>query len=46
MSDIYIIKLATETGEWLYFAPTDVKRVQLTPVPAEQTEQSAEQATE
>ncbi|KTH64723.1 hypothetical protein ASV21_20195 [Enterobacter hormaechei subsp. steigerwaltii] len=36
------VPLATETGEWLYFAPADVKRVQFTPVPAEQTEQTAE----
>ncbi|ENC9771295.1 TPA: hypothetical protein ACTYIV_000962 [Citrobacter koseri] len=34
------VPLATETGEWLYFAPTDVKRVQFTPVPAEQKEQT------
>lgn len=33
------LPLATETGQWLYFAPADVKRVQFTPVPAEQTEQ-------
>ncbi|UHD38420.1 hypothetical protein LT989_07105 [Citrobacter portucalensis] len=26
------VPLATETGEWLYFAPADVKRVQFTPV--------------
>ncbi|EMX30699.1 hypothetical protein ECMP0215612_2579 [Escherichia coli MP021561.2] len=25
--------LATETGQWLYFAPADVKRVQFTPLP-------------
>lgn len=25
------VPLATETGEWLYFAPADVKRVQFTP---------------
>ncbi|HFU1221918.1 TPA: hypothetical protein ACGQPR_001711 [Citrobacter amalonaticus] len=31
------VPLATETGEWLYFAPADVKRVQFTPVPADQT---------
>ncbi|WP_371975230.1 hypothetical protein ACB496_11635 [Lelliottia nimipressuralis] len=24
--------LATETGEWLYFAPCDVKRVEFTPM--------------
>ena len=36
------VPLATETGEWLYFAPADVKRVQFTPVPAEQTEQTTE----
>ncbi|EPV8435323.1 hypothetical protein ACWASX_001314 [Klebsiella variicola] len=29
------VPLATETGEWLYFAPADVKRVQFTPVPVE-----------
>lgn len=26
------VPLATETGEWLYFSPDDVKRVQFTPV--------------
>ncbi|MGX4896541.1 hypothetical protein ACUYGM_17540 [Enterobacter roggenkampii] len=26
------VPLATETGEWLYFAPADVKRVQFTPL--------------
>ncbi|HCM9628393.1 TPA: hypothetical protein N5O23_000740 [Enterobacter hormaechei subsp. steigerwaltii] len=41
MSDIYIIKLTTNdggeyTGKWLYFAPADVKRVEFTPVPAEE----------
>ncbi|MFH3100003.1 hypothetical protein [Citrobacter freundii] len=36
------VPLATETGEWLYFAPADVKRVQFTPVPEEQTEQTTE----
>ena len=30
------VPLATETGEWLYFAPADVKRVEFTPVPAEE----------
>ena len=25
------VPLATETGEWLYFAPADVKRVEFTP---------------
>ncbi|EJG2186304.1 hypothetical protein CRS18_RS00720 [Citrobacter freundii] len=40
------VPLATETGEWLYFAPADVKRVQFTLVPAEQTEQPEEQTTE
>lgn len=40
------VPLATETGERLYFAPADVKRVQFTPVQAEQTEQPAEQTTE
>lgn len=40
------VPLATETGEWLYFAPADVKRVQFTPVPAEQTEQPEEKTTE
>ena len=37
------VPLATEAGEWLYFAPADVKRVQFTPVQAEQTEQSLEE---
>ncbi|HAS1203983.1 TPA: hypothetical protein I3821_004069 [Enterobacter cloacae] len=40
------VPLATETGEWLYFAPADVKRVEFTPVSAEQTEQPEEQTTE
>ena len=40
------VPLATETGQWLYFAPSDVKRVQFTPVPAEQAEPPAEQTTE
>ncbi|HCM9300274.1 hypothetical protein [Enterobacter hormaechei] len=26
------VPLATETGQWLYFAPAYVKRVQFTPV--------------
>jgi len=25
------VPLATETGQWLFFAPADVKRVQFTP---------------
>jgi hypothetical protein len=25
------VPLATETGQWLYFAPADVKRVEFTP---------------
>ncbi|UNM05001.1 hypothetical protein H4O05_09965 [Citrobacter freundii] len=29
------VPLAMETGEWLYFAPYDVKRVQFTPVAEE-----------
>ena len=33
---VVFVPLATETGEWLYFAPADVKRVQFTPVPAEE----------
>ncbi|MBS9489447.1 hypothetical protein KIP80_13050 [Citrobacter braakii] len=33
------IPVATETGEWLYFAPADVKRVHFAPVSAEQTEE-------
>ncbi|CAH6036490.1 hypothetical protein [Citrobacter koseri] len=41
MSDIYQITLTTQTGEtftgqWLYFAPADVKRVEFTPVPVEE----------
>ncbi|HGU6443209.1 TPA: hypothetical protein ACNABU_003904 [Citrobacter amalonaticus] len=36
------VPLATETGEWLYFAPADVKRVEFTPEPEEQTEQTTE----
>lgn len=30
MSGINQITLTTQTGEWLYFAPADMKRVQLT----------------
>ncbi|MEG4686482.1 hypothetical protein UXP70_16340 [Enterobacter cloacae] len=37
------VPLATETGEWLYFAPADVKRVQFTPVPAEETPAETEE---
>lgn len=40
------VPLATETGEWLYFTPADVKRVQFTPVQAEQIEQPEEQTAE
>ncbi|HBN5336746.1 TPA: hypothetical protein L3F15_000779 [Enterobacter cloacae] len=40
------VPLATETGEWLYFAPADVKRVRFTPAPAEQTEQPADDTME
>ncbi|MBQ4924948.1 hypothetical protein FDK33_07175 [Citrobacter werkmanii] len=40
------VPLATDSGEWLYFAPADVKRVQFTPVSAEQNEQPEEQTTE
>lgn len=40
------VPLATETGEWLYFSPDDVKRVQFTPVTAVPTEQPTEQTTE
>lgn len=36
------VPLATETSEWLYFAPADVKRVQFTPAPTEvETEEGA-----
>ncbi|HAT6800641.1 TPA: hypothetical protein JAN03_01160 [Citrobacter freundii] len=35
------VPLATETGEWLYFAPADVKRVQFTPVPDERESEEA-----
>ena len=40
------VPLATETGQWLYFTPADGKRVEFTPVPAEQTEQPEEQTAE
>ncbi|PLC61347.1 hypothetical protein B9P82_19775 [Citrobacter sp. L55] len=30
------VPLATETGQWLYFAPADVKRVEFTPVTEEE----------
>lgn len=39
------VPLDTETGEWLYFAPADVKRVQFSPVPAEQANQSTEKVS-
>lgn len=42
----YFVPLATETGQWLYFAPADVKRVEFTPVSAEQAEQPEEQTAE
>nr|WP_234449833.1 MULTISPECIES: hypothetical protein [Enterobacter cloacae complex]DAQ99580.1 MAG TPA: hypothetical protein [Caudoviricetes sp.] len=29
------VSLATETGEWLYYAPTDVKHLRFTPVSSE-----------
>lgn len=35
------VPLATEMGEWLYFAPADVKRVQFTPVPDERESEEA-----
>ncbi len=34
------VPLATETGEWMYFAPADVKRVQFTPAVANQPTES------
>jgi len=37
------VPLATETGQWLYFAPADVKRVEFTPVPAEEDTNGDEQ---
>ncbi|HCR2217426.1 TPA: hypothetical protein ONE11_000976 [Enterobacter hormaechei subsp. steigerwaltii] len=40
------VPLATETGQWLYFSPADVKRVEFTPVADEQAEQPEEQTTE
>lgn len=36
------VPLATEVGQWLYFAPADVKRVEFTPVPVEETPAEAE----
>ncbi|KLP57422.1 hypothetical protein ABR39_04095 [Enterobacter genomosp. O] len=38
------VPLATETGQWLYFAPADVKRVEFTPVPAEETPAGTEES--
>ncbi|HCM9271266.1 TPA: hypothetical protein N5L20_000010 [Enterobacter kobei] len=38
--------LATETGEWLYSAQGDVKRVQFTLAPSVQLEQPEEQTIE
>ena len=40
------VPLANEDGEWLYFIPTDVKRMRFTPVQAGQSEPPAEQTTE
>lgn len=40
------VPLATEAGQWLYFAPADVKRVEFTPVLEEQTEKPAEETAE
>lgn len=37
------VPLATETGEWLYFSPADVKRVEFTPVPTEEDTNGDEQ---
>ena len=37
------VPLATETGQWLYFAPADVKRVEFTPVPVEEVTNGDEQ---
>ncbi|MDS0956429.1 hypothetical protein [Enterobacter hormaechei] len=37
------VPLATETGQWLYFAPADVKRVEFTPVPTEEDTNGDEQ---
>lgn len=31
------VPLANEDGEWLYFIPTDVKRMRFTPVPVEES---------
>ncbi|MGS7191226.1 hypothetical protein ACQ7NX_10450 [Enterobacter cloacae subsp. dissolvens] len=40
------VPLANEDGEWLYFIPTDVKRMRFTPVQAGQSEPPAEQTAE
>ncbi len=39
------VPLATESGQWLYFAPADVKRVEFTPVPAEEAPAETEGPT-
>ncbi|MCL7647364.1 hypothetical protein M8355_18200 [Enterobacter hormaechei] len=31
------VPLANEDGEWLYFIPTDVKRIRFIPVPVEES---------
>ncbi|MGU9935760.1 hypothetical protein ACRXFR_19875 [Enterobacter asburiae] len=38
------VPLATETGQWLYFAPADVKRVEFTPVPTDEVPEEAEES--
>lgn len=36
------VALAQESGEWLYFAPGDVKRFRFTPVPVEELPEKTE----
>ncbi|WP_312198804.1 hypothetical protein [Kosakonia cowanii] len=39
------VALAQESGEWLYFAPGDVKRFRFTPVVEETEQPAAEEST-
>ncbi|EJK8587141.1 hypothetical protein DN555_25495 [Enterobacter asburiae] len=38
------VPLANEDGEWLYFIPTDVKRIRFTPVPVEESSAETEES--
>ncbi|HCA3846387.1 TPA: hypothetical protein MPJ73_003236 [Enterobacter hormaechei] len=38
------VPLANEDGEWLYFIPTDVKRIRFTPVLVEESSAETEES--